>query len=188
MTVTASTYARRANDLYETEEWATRALLRHLPPLAGLTVWEPAAGNHRIARVLTATGAHVITSDIATYDHAHDLLYDMLAPPEWAVPCDAIVTNPPYGPGNRDAALFARHSIGRCDGWVALLLTAKFDSGSTRTDLFRDNPRFAGKVVLLDRLSWTLDGVTGTEDHCWYVWRPVGQAGEPRLWYERKTT
>jgi hypothetical protein len=65
VTVTASTYARKAN----TEEWATRAFLRHLPP-AG----EP----------------------------------------------DGMETG--------------------CDGWVTLLLTAKFDSGSTRTDLFR----FAG--------------------------------------------
>jgi hypothetical protein len=50
------------------------------------------------------------------------------------------------------------------------LLTAKFDFGNTRHHLFRDNPRFAAKISLTDRISWTLDGITGTEDHAWYVW------------------
>lgn len=71
MTVTASKYALRENDLYETEEWATTVAINALKDL-GLwrkgTVWEPAAGNHAMVRPLCQAGAkRVITSDIATY-------------------------------------------------------------------------------------------------------------------------
>jgi hypothetical protein len=87
-----------------------------------------------------------------------------------AIEADCIITNPPYGKSNRQAVRFAELALYRCKGFVALLLTAKFDSGSTRRHLFADNPRFAAKIVLVDRISWTLDGETGTEDHAWFAW------------------
>ena len=50
MTVAASKYALKPNDLYETEPWATQAVCRVSRQLGlaqnGRTVWEPAAGNH----------------------------------------------------------------------------------------------------------------------------------------------
>lgn len=169
MTVTASKYARAENDLYQTEPWVTEALLKHFP-VTDLCVWEPAAGNHLMADVLFDHARTVYTSDIVTYDRGHDEIYDFLrAHGDWAK-TDAIITNPPYGKGNRDARLFAEYALTRCKGLVALLLTAKFDFGSTRKHLFQSNPRFAAKITLTDRISWTLDGVTGTEDHAWYVW------------------
>lgn len=185
MTVTASNYARRENDLYQTEPWATEALLRRFP-VAGLDVWEPAAGNHLIADVLRAAGANrVWTSDIATYDRPHDATFDFLGDLKGPSYFQALITNPPYGKGNRDAVRFAELALLRCDGLVALLLTAKFDFGKSRFHLFRDNPRFVAKIALVDRLSWTLDGVTGTEDHAWYVWAPVDVAhGMPIALYE----
>lgn len=185
MTVTASNYERRAHDLYETEAWATRALLRNMP-FAGMRVWEPAAGNHAIADVLREAGADVITSDIATYDRRHDATIDFLADrlSYKNPPCDAIITNPPYGRGNHEAVKFARLSLKRCSGWVALLLTAKFDFGKTRVDIFGGNPRFCFKIALLDRISWAGNGQTGTEDHAWYVWGPVSDFNyEKRLLY-----
>lgn len=188
MTIVQSRYARRQNDLYQTEKWATQALVRHFP-VAGLSIWEPAAGNHLIADVLSENGATVYTSDIVTYDRPHDLIYDFLDDPRPLV-CNVqgIVTNPPYGKQNRDAVRFARLALQRCPGLVALLLTAKFDFGNTRFDLFRDNPRFAAKIALTDRLSWTLDGETGTEDHAWYVWRGVDEpAAPPTMLYGGKT-
>lgn len=178
MTVTASKYARAENDLYQTEPWVTEALLRHFP-LKGLDVWEPAAGNHLMADVLADNARSVYTSDIAIYDRQHDEIFDFLKPHgKWAM-MDAIVTNPPYGKGNRDAKLFAEYALTRCKGIVALLLTAKFDFGNTRAHLFANNPRFAAKIALTDRISWTLDGVTGTEDHAWYVWTETPRL--PRL-------
>lgn len=178
MTVTASKYARAQNDLYQTEPWATEAFVRHFP-VAGLRIWDAAAGNHLIADVLAEAGAkRVVRTDIATYDREHDGIYDFLKMDDvgaWGAPSscdfvDAIITNPPYGKQNRDAVKFAERALKLCPCVVALLLTAKFDSGSTRHHLFRDNPRFAAKIVLVDRISWMLNGETGTEDHAWYVW------------------
>lgn len=181
MTVVASKYARAENDLYQTEPWVTEALLRHFP-VAGLGVWEPAAGNHLMADVLRESAKSVYTSDIAFYGRKHDEIYDFLKPHrEWPMwhGVDAIVTNPPYGKGNRAARLFAEYALTRCQGMVALLLTAKFDFGNTRAHLFGSNPRFAAKIALTDRISWTLDGTTGTEDHAWYVWTEAPRL--PRL-------
>lgn len=183
MTVTASNFARAVNDLYQTEPWATEVLLRHFP-VAGLHVWEPAAGNHLMADVLREAGGRVMTSDIVTYDRLHDTIFDFLNGDRVGVMSDqtAIITNPPYGKGNRDAVRFAELALERCDGMVALLLTAKFDFGKTRRHLFQDNPRFMAKIALLDRISWAGNGETGTEDHAWYVWGPGTYAQAHMLW------
>lgn len=181
MTVVASNYVRRPQDLYETEPWAVHALLRHFPPVRGRKVWEPAAGNHKIADVLRRAGADVRTSDIVKYEREHDCLFDFFSPECGTADFD-IVTNPPYGPQNRDAAKFARIALQRCAGWVALLLTAKFDFGSTRYDLFANNPRFAFKIALTDRIQWFPGEHGGTEDHAWYVWGPLWQP-PPRIYY-----
>lgn len=78
----------------------------------------------------------------------------------------------------------------RCDGFVALLLTAKFDFGKTRADLFRDNPRFVAKIALVDRIQWFPGDKSGIEDHAWYVWGagPGSGSGVARLIYEGRTT
>lgn len=186
MTVVASNYDRRENDLYQTEPWATEALIRRFS-VAGARVWEPAAGNHAIADVLRERGAEVITSDIAIYDRSHDATVDFLQP-RFAYknpPHNAIITNPPYGKGNRDAVRFCELALQRCSGLVAMLLTAKFDFGKTRHHLFRDSPRFTAKINLVDRISWAGNGETGTEDHAWYVWTAKND-GPARIFYEGK--
>lgn len=190
MTIVASKYARKENDLYQTAPWATEALLKPLPqliptPIEEMLIWEPAAGNHMIADILRAHRANVITSDIMIYDRQHDEIIDFLATrfrpenPFLRIPDPphmAIITNPPYGRGNRNAVKFARLALDRCQGLVALLLTAKFDFGKTRTFLFRDNPRFMGKIVLMDRIQWFPGDTSGTEDHAWYLWGPEAHA------------
>ena len=193
MTVAASKYALKPNDLYETEPWATQAVCRVLRQLGlaqnGRTVWEPAAGNHKMVEPLLEAGAKtVITSDICEYSQPHTATFDFLKNGVATfVPTHFdIVSNPPYGPSNRLAVKFAEQALTRCNGYVALLLTAKFDFGSTRKHLFRDNPRFAAKVALLDRISWEDNGKTGTEDHAWYIWGPREDSVScPKLMYER---
>lgn len=186
MTVVASNYARNENDLYQTEPWATEALLRHVN-VSGKTVWEPAAGNHLIADVLREAGATVATSDIVTYDREHNTIRDFLLPGYAGPAFEAIITNPPYGKGNRDAVRFAELALARCDGIVALLLTAKFDFGKTRRHLFSSNPRFRGKIALVDRIQWFPGESSGTEDHAWFVWAPAGERHDgPRMFWEAR--
>jgi hypothetical protein len=191
MTVVASNFERKQFDLYETERWATEALLRQFP-VHGMLVWEPAAGNHKIADVLREHGARVSTTDIATYDRQHDGEFDFFNPETLFAPStcdfpDAIITNPPYGKGNRDAVKFAELALERCSGMVALLLTAKFDFGKTRRHLFADNPRFMAKIALLDRIQWFPGETSGTEDHAWYVWgRTFLSPYRPRMFWEAR--
>lgn len=185
MTVVASKYARVENDLYQTEPWATEAFVRRFP-VAGKKIWEPSAGNHLIADVLTEKGADVYTSDIVTYSRGHDAIMDFF---DWELPAPDgtwIVTNPPYGKQNRLAVKFAETALSICDGFVALLLTMKFDSGNTRHHLFRDNPRFAAKIVLVDRISFLLNDESGTEDNAWFVWGPKGVQHTPTIFWEGK--
>lgn len=185
MTVVASNYTRKENDLYQTESWATRALLKHFP-VDGLIVWEPAAGNHLMADALRDAGGRVATSDIVTYGREHDAIFDFLNPEMVGKPpCDAIITNPPYGKGNRVAVKFCELALERCNGLVAMLLTAKFDFGKTRTHLFRDNPRFAAKIALIDRIQWFAGDTSGTEDHAWYVWAGSGNGQARMIWEGR---
>lgn len=193
MTVVASNFERQINDLYQTAPWATEALLRHFPVTPGDLWWEPAAGNHMIADVLTEHGARVLTSDIETYEREHDFIFDFNKPvlkPMRAVGAQNICTNPPYGKQNNEARLFAEYALTRCKGVVALLLTAKFDFGIKRQHLFRKNARFAAKIVLYDRIRWFPDTENdGTEDHAWYVWRPDhpdNRPGTARIIYEGK--
>jgi hypothetical protein len=185
MTVVASGYERQVNDLYETPEWVTRALIRAIEFNPGKdVVWEPAAGNHKIADVLRAGGASVRTSDIAVYDRQHDASFDFLGSESVNFGARHIITNPPYGKGNRDAVKFARLALQRCNGVVALLLSAKFDFGKTRRDLFRDNPRFIAKVALLDRIQWFAGEHGSTEDHAWFVWGSRDNRTPARLLWE----
>lgn len=187
MTVVASGYERQANDLYETPEWVTHALVRAINFNPGRdVVWEPAAGNHKIADALRTYGTTVRTSDIAVYGREHDLSFDFLGSESVNFGARHLITNPPYGKGNRDAVKFARLALQRCNGVVALLLSAKFDFGKTRTDLFRDNPRFLAKVALLDRIQWFEGEHGSTEDHAWFVWAPVGHGGPVLRWEARQ--
>ena len=160
--------------------------MRHFP-VAGLNVCEPAAGNHLMADVLLEAGAFVWTTDIAAYDRPHHGMFDFLRADQVhpGFVFHAIITNPPYGKGNRDAVRFAELALDRCDGMVALLLTAKFDFGKTRRHLFQDNRRYQAKIALLDRISWAGNGETGTEDHAWYVWGP-GEYTHARMLYGAK--
>lgn len=175
MTVTASNYELRPNDLYETEAWAVDALVRVFKDIRNAIVYEPAAGNHAIARSLKQYHADTVTSDIEKYDQKHHFEADFLTDSiciRVAESVDWIITNPPYGKSNRLAVKFIERALQVPNVSIAMLLTAKFDFGKTRRHLFADNERFAAKIALLDRISWAGNGQTGTEDHAWYVWRP----------------
>ncbi len=189
-----SGYARQARELYETRErWVVEALGEHVR-LAGLTVWEPAAGSGKLAAHLTAAGATVWESDLEPQPQ-RGLVGSLegvdFTTARWAPRVEAIVTNPPFGDQGRLGVAFIEAGL----RWlrdptspirtVAFLLSVDFDSGSTRVGLFRDCPEFFGKIVLLKRIRW-FDGPSGpSTNHAWYIHtrREVGPRRPPVVMY-----
>jgi hypothetical protein len=99
---------------------------------------------------------------------------------------DGICTNPPYGVSGRLACQFIAHAL-ELVPVVAMLLRVDFDSGKTRTNLFRDCKTFDRKIVLLDRIVWfERKGAQGPSDnHCWLIWN-VRHRGPPTIGYAGK--
>ena len=99
-------YSARGNDLYETPEVATLALLavEQLPP----TILEAACGRGAISRVLRRAGHTVIENDIVAYGPARTAcrIFWTSRPPG-PNEIDAVVTNPP----SRLAQHFVRHAL-----------------------------------------------------------------------------
>ena len=176
MSQRASGYARRANEDYPTPAWVARAIAPRLRKVGVKTVWEPARGAGSLADALAAEGFNVVATTDDFLRHTH--------PPDRLI--DAIVTNPPYGDDRRGqlACDFIRHALTLRVNLVAMLLRVDFDSGKTRVDLFRDNPAFAGKVVLLDRIKWFPGDSGPSDNHAWFTWHRRGHlTASPRLAY-----
>ena len=172
-------YARHINDFYETPEWITEVLIQEMGfrPPAFTMMLDPCAGNHKIVNVFKKHGVNTMTNDIVEYGHPNNWNEDFLSPESeetelgWAIQ-DVVVMNPPYGHAGRLARQFVEQALRVNRHWVAALLTATFDSGSSRRHLFADNPRFSQKIVLLDRPSWLDNGTAGSVDFAWFIWRP----------------
>ncbi len=123
----------RGNDLYETPEVATLALMaaEPLPP----TILEPACGRGAISKVLRRAGHMVLENDLYLFDYhspgpglcrSQDFLNFK---PAWADKIDAIVTNPPY----RLAQQFVRHALTLCPRLYMLLRLTFYESGNEKT-------------------------------------------------------
>lgn len=168
-------YERIALDAYRTPAWVTAYLLSRVR-FQG-PIWEPAAGEGDMARVLSQYGFKVITSDIREglgCDHALDFTAahwtDTPVAQEARRPKD-VLTNPPF----EHAEAFIRRGlelISVTGGKLALLLPFDYDTAvATRGDLFRD-PRFAAKLVLQSRIRWVglEQKASPRQNHAWFVW------------------
>jgi hypothetical protein len=170
-----SGYARKERDLYETPEWATLALLPHLPRQKPIAIWEPACGSGKMVRALTKFG-DVLGTDIDIA--GNDFLKCIVSP--WHKPIDAIITNPPY----ILAREFIEHALRLMNptGLVAMLLRTDYDHAAGRKHLFAD-PSFAKKVVLRKRIQWFEDSKGSPSfNHAWFIWDHQHQ-GAPTLAY-----
>ena len=164
-----SGYERKERDLYETPEWATEALIPHLPRLFKV-IWEPACGSGKMARVLEGR-CGVVRTDIEPNTGAVEL--NFLEAGHWRN-TDAIITNPPY----ELATEFCEHALKLMEpvgGLVAMLLRTDFDHAKSRTHLFRDCPAFAKKLVLMKRIAWFVEEngrpkASPSFNHAWYIW------------------
>ena len=173
-----SGYARKERDLYETPEWATVALLPHLPQRS-LSIWEPACGSGKMVEPLMRAG-DVYATDI----HEGSDFLSYVATAGEAV--NAIITNPPY----ELATQFCEHALRLmepCAGMVAMLLRTDFDHAKSRAYLFRDCPAFAKKVVLTRRIAWFVEAngkpkASPSFNHAWYIW-DWRNSGAPTIAY-----
>jgi hypothetical protein len=162
-----SGYQRQPDDCYQTPAWVTRAVAPYLRTHA-TAIWEPANGpDSKMAMMLRELGFTVV----ATND---DFLKRSTLPYELI---NCVCTNPPYGIGGRLACQFLSHALALVPV-VAMLLRVDFDSGKTRTHLFRDCESFAQKIVLLDRIKWFPGDSGPFDNHAWFIWnkRHIGSA------------
>ncbi|PWT82878.1 MAG: hypothetical protein C5B44_01445 [Acidobacteria bacterium] len=176
-----SGYAREARDKYQTPAFVTRALLPHIPSRVR-HIWECAAGDGYMVRVLREAGYEVTPTDIVDG-------VDFISTAGRPAGIDAIITNPPYD----QAPAFCAQALGwmsrvKSCGFVAMLLRIDFDSAKTRRSLFADNPHFAKKLVLLDRIRW--EGIeqhtaSPSYNHCWMIFDKY-HIGPPTIAYAKK--
>jgi hypothetical protein len=172
-----SGYQRQPDDVYETPAWVTKVVVPYLRRHC-LHVWDPANGPaSRIAQVLREEGFRVVATN--------EDFVSMTSLPHSQI--DGICTNPPYGLGGRLACKFIAHALDLAP-MVAMLLRIDFDSGKTRTTLFRDCGSFDRKIVLLDRIIWfKREGAPGpSENHAWYIWN-ARHHGLPTIAYGRRS-
>ena len=168
-------YERVEKDLYPTPPWCIEALAEHVD-LAGLEIWEPAAGSGQMAEALMAAGATVYATDIHRYGCKLDEVTDFTNGRRPRRRFDGIITNPPYGPRAKLAEKFVeiglRHIAGG-DGFLALLLPLDFDAAKTRTRFFAGCPHFAGRIILNRRIVWFANPdkrEAPKENHGWFIW------------------
>jgi hypothetical protein len=171
MSQRASGYDRRPDEAYPTPSWVAAIFADWLKGEGVNVIWEPAAGEGVLASALAVEGIEVVAT--------RDDFFWRTAMPEGV---SVIATNPPYGPASRLAAEFIRHAFKLKAERLILLLKVDFDSGKTRTDLFRDQLTFAGKIVLLDRIKWFDGPRNPSENHALYIW-DRSHCGEPWIRY-----
>lgn len=161
--------AERKDDLYETPEVATQALLRAeaLPK----TIWEPACGPGAIVRVLRRAGHEVYATDLVDYgcpdsSNRIDFLMEQTAP----YFIGAVVTNPPY----KLARQFAAHGL-LVAPKVCMLLRLAFLEGTTRGALLDGGKLarvhvFRNRLPRMHRAGWTGPESTSRLAFAWFVW------------------
>jgi hypothetical protein len=154
-----SGYPRQLNEAYDTPVAPILALVPFLRARGAAHVWDAAAGAGNIVRTLSGQG-FIVTGTTADF-------FTETVP----TGVDTIVTNPPFGTRGRLAVRFIERAV-ELMSIVAMLLRVDFDSAKTCTHLFRDNPLFAQKLTLLNRIVWFQreHHDSPSENHAWFVW------------------
>lgn len=176
----------RKLDYFPTPPWATRALMEFVLPQLGLSsnlgsVWEPAAGEGHMSRVLDEYTPHVAATDIHPWGGARDGHGDFLASPDRRI-VNWIVTNPPFGA----AQAFVLAALARSFDGVAILARSSWAEGVGRyRDLFGPHPP-AAVAQFSERVPMTLGRWDPAEKtstaYAWFVWLHHDRAPCRHLW------
>ncbi len=174
---------RLPNEFYPTPPEATRALLS-VETFDG-DIWEPACGDGRIAKVLTAQGHAVTSTDLHDYGYGEtgiDFLKQQISRARH------IVTNPPYGRGLADRFVSRALTLTRqTGGKVAMLLNMASLSHPRRTVTWQQTPP-ARIYAIDDIVCWPEDRYGPApryftkHRYVWAIWTPDHQ-GPPAFWW-----
>jgi hypothetical protein len=160
MSQRSSGYARKPDEQYETVAWTVVALLRHVGKIE--RAWDPCdRGSGRLIATLRNRGIDAVGTP-----------EDFLGTFEPPVGVSHLITNPPYGQNRRGemAERFIERALQLDVPHVTMLLRNDFDSATRRQHLFRFNPMFAGKVILLNRIKWFAGNSSPSDNHAWFLW------------------
>jgi hypothetical protein len=155
-----SGFTRVPDEHYATIAWPIVALLSQLDTVE--LAWDPCdRGSGELVATLRSQG-------VAAIGTRADFLATT-APPAGVT---HLITNPPYGPKRKGEAAehFIEHALALRIPCIAMLLRNDFDSAIGRPRLFRDNPQFAGKVILLGRIKWFEGPSQPSDNHSWFLW------------------
>ena len=159
----------RGNDLYETPECATLALLRveQLPK----RIWEPACGRGAIVRVLRAHGHEVLASDLIDYcDPTCFYRRNFLLEHKLSKCCECILTNPPFSLAEE----FVEHALELCP-YVIMLLRLAFLESERRSHILDTGSLarihvFRRRLPMMHRDGWTGPKTSSAMAFAWFVW------------------
>lgn len=168
------------NDYYATEPKATELILRR--ERFSQRIWEPTCGEGHIAKVLTANGYEVTSTDLIDRGFGKgnvDFLHSV-QPYQLGSSFD-IITNPPYS----QAQEFCEHAIDLInDGCkVAMFLKLTFLEGKKRRALFEKHPPqtvyvFSSRVCC--GKNGTFDPSRNAVAYAWFIWEK-GFKGAPQI-------
>jgi hypothetical protein len=163
------TLAERKQDLYETPDVATEALLRveTLPH----HIWEPACGRGRITNVLRTHGHTVWATDLNDYGCENsESRIDFLMEHQRRFDVECILTNPPF----KLAEQFVQHALYHCPRVVMLLRLAFYES-ARRSHILENCGLarihvFSNRLPMLHRDGWTGPKANSAMCFAWFCW------------------
>jgi len=173
-------YERVKDEFYPTPAWCTHGLMNgvkdYMTPHDH--IWEPAAGEGDISKVLIGFNRAVVSTDLVCYGTKMTIYnpVDFLEVEQMPGRTTAIITNPPYGKVDKKTLsdAFVEHALELTKpvgGLVAMLLRNEFDSAKKRRKIFSNHRAYVAKLVLTARPRWFPDS-TGSPRHnyAWFVW------------------
>jgi hypothetical protein len=163
-------YSARGFDAYFTCPEAVYSLLDIEADNLPQRIWEPAAGNGAISKILLEQGYTVFSTDVTDYgwDGCRCGVDYLKAEPPDGV--EAIISNPPF----RLAAQFLQKALREVD-YVALLLRTNFLESVRRKPLLERHPPSrvwisSRRLPTMHRYGWSGKKAASNTCYAWFVW------------------
>ena len=158
--------AELGHEFYETAPCAIEALIpvEQWPPTP---LWECAAGNGAICKVLQAAGLDFIAPDIVQRDFKLHFVADFLKRTKAPAGCEVALTNPPFGLITE----FIEHGLDLVPR-VIVLAPLGLLASARRAKILKQLARvrvFAERLPMMHRHDWTGPKASSAINHGWFV-------------------